>query len=227
MSDRAGPSEIHLMRSDGSRQHRFSHSTTSFRATAGFAFHPLTGRITFRADDGGTGDLFQTRLDGGGRTRLTHAAEETAAGAPAWSPDGTWLAYVLSSGRDRGYDNDIWVMRADGSGRARLTATTGVSESGPAWSPDGRRLAFWSGAPGRYGRIEVMRADGSRRHAVTTGDRDGTPAWSPDGTRIAFTRETTAGRQIHVVDADGGVPLRLTDVGDNAAPSWLGRHRTR
>jgi TolB protein len=228
MSDRAGPSEIHLMRADGSRQHRFSHSTTTFRAIAGYAFDPLTGRLAFRAeDDDGTGDLYASRLDGGGRTQLTHAAAATAAGAPAWSPDGARLAFALRSGPDRGHDSDIWVMRPDGSDQRRLTATADMAESGPVWSPDGRRLAFWSGAPGRHGRIEVMRADGSRRRAVTTGDRDATPAWSPDGMRMAFTRETAAGRQIHVVDADGGVPLRLTAAGDNAAPSWVGRRRAR
>jgi TolB protein len=227
MSDRSGTAEIHLMRADGSHQRRFSRSTPVFRATGGFAFHPLTGRIAFRADDGGTGDLFESRPDGSGRTRLTHSVPETAAGAPAWSPDGERLAYVLSSGADRGYDNDLWVMRADGSGRVRLTATDDVAESGPVWSPDGRRIAFWSGAPGRYGRIEIMRADGSRRHAVTSGGKDGTPAWSPDGARLAFTRETAAGRQIHVVDATGGAPVRLTDEGDNAAPSWVARPRGR
>ena len=226
MSDRTGAAEIHLMRADGSRQRRFSRSTPAFRATGGFAFHPVSGRIAFRADDGGTGDLFESRADGDGRTRLTHSAPETAAGAPAWSPDGRRIAYVLSSGADRDYDTDVWVMRADGTGRMRLTATDDVAESGPVWSPDGRRIAFWSGAPGRSGRIEIMRADGSRRHAITAGGRDCTPAWSPDGGRLAFTRETTAGRQIHVVDAAGGVPVRLTDEGDNAAPSWVGRQRT-
>ena len=224
MSDRAGPSEIHLMRADGSQPHRFSHSTPAFRAVAGFAFHPLTGRLTFRAEDaGGAGDVFVSRLDGGGRRSSPmlprgprpgrRPGRRTARGSP-----------TCSAPRGR--------QRPVGHARRRHRtpadhATAGVCERGPAWSPDGRRLAFASGAPGRAGRIEIMRADGSRRRAVTAGARDATPAWSPDGTRLAFTRETTAGRQIQVVDADGGVPLGLTAEGDNAAPSWVGRRPTR
>jgi len=38
-------------------------------------------------------------------------------GDPAWSPDGTKIAFVFGEG----YDNDIWLMNADGSNQAKLT----------------------------------------------------------------------------------------------------------
>ena len=57
---------------------------------------------------------------------------------PAWSPDGTKIAYV-STGRT-GYE--IFVMNADGSNPVQLT-NNGDDEQ-PAWSPDGTKIAFWS-----------------------------------------------------------------------------------
>jgi TolB protein len=61
--------------------------------------------------------------------------------APAWSPDGTELAYVSLLRRTVG---EIWIMRADGSGRHRVYRSDCCEGrwSPPAWSPDGRYVAF-------------------------------------------------------------------------------------
>src|SRR5947207_9950538 len=63
---------------------------------------------------------------------------ETAASAPAWSPDGRWLAF----GSNRSGKRNVWRVALDGSGGAeRLTDVTG--ELGEfRWSPDGRQIAF-------------------------------------------------------------------------------------
>jgi Tol biopolymer transport system component len=58
--------------------------------------------------------------------------------APAWSPDGSRIAFVSR----RSGDEEIYVARADGSGITRLTRLPGADLS-PAWSSDGRRIA-WS-----------------------------------------------------------------------------------
>jgi Tol biopolymer transport system component len=67
---------------------------------------------------------------------LTNSAADDR--APAWSPDGTKIAFVR-----RG---DIFVMDADGSNPTNLTYSQSMDNQGPAWSPDGTRIAF-SSAP--------------------------------------------------------------------------------
>jgi Tol biopolymer transport system component len=51
---------------------------------------------------------------------------------PAWSPDGTKLAYVSFPG--------IWVVNADGTGKVQLTDHP--RDEMPDWSPDGSKIAF-------------------------------------------------------------------------------------
>src|SRR6476620_6003636 len=65
--------------------------------------------------------------------------------SPQVSPDGKWVAYVLSSvdtTKDR-RTSDIWMVSWDGQESIQLTNSPG-SESSPRWSPDGKYLSFLS-----------------------------------------------------------------------------------
>lgn len=64
------------------------------------------------------------------------AEAEGGAYAPAWSPDGNWIAYIVRTGTE----NDVWVVPAEGGEPTRLTDLGDVAA--PAWSPDGTWLAF-------------------------------------------------------------------------------------
>ena len=86
--------------------------------------------------------------------------------APAWSPDGTRIAFHSS----READYEIFVMDPDGSNQVQLTNLPGHDES-PAWSPDGSMIAFSS-----RGGIRVIDADGDNLRQITY--RNGRrPAW--------------------------------------------------
>ncbi len=143
-------------------------------------------------------------------------------GAPAWSPDGTKIAFTNSS--------QIYVMNADGSAVVRLTNTP-AGDGAPAWSPDGTKIAFHSNRDGSP-QIYVMNADGSGVTRLTNNyDTDLQPAWSSDGSRIAFTKIVESCdyyygcdviSSVWVMNADGSAatPLLGTGTGLDSDPAW-------
>lgn len=88
--------------------------------------------------------------------------------APAWSPDGTWLAFTRSTDGRRSFH--VYVMRADGSGVRRITH--GRFDESPAWSPDGRWIAYTS-----MSGIRIVRPNGTGSRAVR-GTGISTPKYS-------------------------------------------------
>jgi len=106
---------------------------------------------------------------------------------PVWSPRGDLIAFV----RREGVDFHVYTIHPDGTGLKQLTNTKG-NDAHLAWSPDGERLLFCSsrtgfkdeavliGAPQPYGKIFVMRYDGTQVEQITDNQwEEGGPAWQP------------------------------------------------
>lgn len=162
-------------------------------------------------------DIYVVNSNGTGSTRLTNAAAFESETGPAWSPDGSRIAF--SGTRDGNLE--IYVMNADGTNQIRLTTAQGWDDE-PAWSPDGLRIAFVSRRNANDPEIYVMNADGTNPVRLTTKNGDDvSPAWSPDGSRIVFSSQREGGSQIWVMNADGSGVSRLTS-GDfgGGQPAW-------
>lgn len=151
------------------------------------------GLLAFRSDRSGRGEIYKMDAAGGSLTNLTRSTRVQDLD-PAWSPDGSLIAFARRVRQTR--KPDLFLMNANGRGRIRLT-TTQVAERNPAWSPDDRLIAFSARtSPSGPTRIFVMTADGGGRRQLTrqpAGTYDANPAWSPDGTQISFDSNRDGG----------------------------------
>src|SRR5207249_3789913 len=83
-------------------------------------------------------DLYLVPTNGGRPVALTHDGRSMD---PAWSPDGTQIAFVSRREKMESRRNTIYLMDADGTDRRVLT-TDGTPDVDPTWSPDGSTIAF-------------------------------------------------------------------------------------
>ena len=172
------------------------------------------------ANPEGDHEIFVMDADGSDRTQLTFNALDDE--HPAWSPDGSQIAFERDFDPIRGQvDYDLFTMDADGSGELRLTSSPGVQDLQADWSPDGERIAFLSDRDGDF-EIYTMNPDGAdARQLTSNGANEFIPGWSPDGEAIVFTSDRDGNFEIYMTSPDGGTQTRLTfnDAGDGY-PAW-------
>ena len=96
------------------------------------------------------GQLWIVPVDGSAPPRPFTAGWRDS--APAWSPDGAWLAFLrAASGEGPGARPQLYVMPT-GGGEPRQVTDQPLGAGEPAWSPDSRRIAYVTRVPdeGRY-----------------------------------------------------------------------------
>jgi dipeptidyl aminopeptidase/acylaminoacyl peptidase len=86
--------------------------------------------------------------------------------APAFSPDGRWIAYLSAEPAGR---PQLWLLPTAGGAARRLTDHH-LGAGAPVWSPDSRRLAYVARVPeeGRYGTVDGVAPGAEPPRLITT-----------------------------------------------------------
>jgi Tol biopolymer transport system component len=160
--------------------------------------------------------------DGSGANPRALEVGRGRASSPAFSPDGTHLAF--QSRADNGLSS-IFVTRADGADAVNVTGTmsiiTGEAQTRIGWAPDGSWLVFESTDSGLW-RLFIVNMDGSGLRQLPASDADQkSPTVSPDGTWIAYQERSAdaAARSSLVITRPDGTETRnliSVDVSDGS-----------
>ncbi len=182
------------------------------------------------------GEIYVVNLDGTGLTRLT--ANDAFEYSPAFSPDGTKIAYTDPyDGSDHGV---VYVINADGTDKRRLSPPDDVldgngagEDSDPVFAPNGERVAAerYYKSYKRGSEIIFFPTSGGPEENFSTKIEDAWererpnnygaalppknirfPAFSGDGRRIAFRDYPgVSGSRLWIANADGSGARRLTE----------------
>jgi len=154
--------------------------------------------------------------DSDGYNEQTVLSQNQPIMSPAWSPDGSHLAYVsFETGHAVVYIQSLY------TNQRKLLAGYSGTNSAPAWSPDGKQLAIVMTRDGSS-QIYLIRPDGSDIRRITfSGVIDTEPNFSPDGQSLLFISDRGGSPQIYRMPAKGGAAERMTfGEGANFSPRY-------
>ena len=168
--------------------------------------------IAFSSSRDGNFEIYLMEQDGTNERRITTHTDEDR--SPAWSPNGTKIAFVRN--------DEINIMDANGLNNKKV-ATPDLVAFDPTWSPDGKSLAF--AAVGERTDRDIytinLQTGEIRNISNNTISDDFDPAWSPDGETIAFTTGlNSSSYDIALIGPAGEDRRVITGNSSDVQPSW-------
>jgi Tol biopolymer transport system component len=190
--DREMDFEIWTINADGSGRRQLTNNSFP---DAQPAWSPLGDKIAFVSTRTGDTDrsVYIMNSNGTGQTSITPDSPTGCSpncykghdDNPAWSPNGSKIAYVKEYGDPAnplagGGVPNIWTMDPNGANKTNVSNNPDTSAFSPAWSPNGARIAYAGTAPGSSQDIYVMNANGSGQAPIdTNAAKDEDPDWQP------------------------------------------------
>jgi len=180
-----------------------------------FGISPTGVRAVFEA----RGDIFTVPAEKGEIRNLTRTPGVRER-APAWSPDGKWIAYVS----DETGEYEVYIRTADGKAApVQLTQGSSIWYDNLAWSPDSKKIMLSDAAVN----LHYLDIESRQLVKVDHGQYEGTGnfidgVWSPDSRWIAYEKTSPNGlNSIYLYSLETAQSNKITsDMTDDQSPAF-------
>jgi len=182
-----------------------------------------SAQIAFTSERSGNFQIWVMNIDGTNQRQITGLAN--GACQPAWSPDGSQLAFISPCNGKKDIYTGAKIYLTDAEGKKIWALPIPLNSAGdfsPKWSPDGKMIAFASLRGDSKSHIYLFSfADSSVRQITSAAYGDVSPAWAPSGLQLAFARQFP-NSQIWITDLTGKQQFQYSPSGAiiNNWPEW-------